>query len=298
MSILRRSQRKYLIVILAITILCYSLKFIRINEDFRRSLHANKWIKKDNFRFITAITSNEFEWLLKFMDAMVAENDDDNAMLLTVCTLNLRTCELEYLMHQKEVNVEVYQFPYQYHPLHIRQYHIMAVKPIFLAKMVATYGEAVWIEPNTKLPFPFGSIAQIFKLEGFISLSTSKEISEEQCMSNVIGFTLFSFSSFLADWESCARNESCIAKAVEKSENHYSPPSSVDKLFEFQRKKTRLPCTILEVRSDFNNAVVSTVYENWKNKHRHFCQHHKGCVLTGKEYSYQLKIPSILLLFC
>ncbi|XP_046853538.1 uncharacterized protein LOC124446720 [Xenia sp. Carnegie-2017] len=275
-----RKLKKLLFFVLALTILFYFFNSLYVSQEPGALIDVNiSGIKKDNYYFVTAITSSEFDWLLKFMDTALAQNEDVNELMFIIWTLNLRTCETEYLTRQVRFNVKVYRFPYHYHPLHVRLYHIAAIKPIVLKKMVNMYGEAVWIEPHTEPSFSLSAISLKLNLKGSMMVSTSRKLPEGQCVVNVVGFSLLRFFSFLTEWESCAINASCIAEAIGKKDD--DAPPGTDRLFKFVRKKRHLRCEILGVKYDRNFADDSSlIFKNW-NQYRHTCRQHEGCILTG-----------------
>ncbi|XP_046853880.1 uncharacterized protein LOC124447025 [Xenia sp. Carnegie-2017] len=280
-----RKIYKVFTVALAVTILFYYIQSLHNNQDLLIANANDYRIKQDNYHFVTAITSNEFDWLLKFMDTALAQNEDMDELVLIIWTLNLRKCESEYLTRQVRLNVKVYPFPYHYHPLHIRLYHIAAIKPIVLTKMVNMYGEAVWIEPHTEPSFLLAAISKKLNLKGYMFVSTSRHLSEGQCVVNVVGFSLFRHFSFLTNWASCAKNASCIAEVMAKEED--SAPPGTDRLFEFHRRKENVSCEILDVINHRNFAYdPSFIFKNWNNKYRHICRQHEGCILTGSHKFY------------
>lgn len=132
-------------------------------------------MKLDHYYLVTAITSNEFDWLLEIIDAanfQVKEYASDEFQFL-IWTVNIPVCEFRYLTRWSKLSVKVNRFPFHYYPLHIRQYHVTAIKPIVFSTTVAMYGEAIWIEPYTKLTFWLNEIALKLNVEGSVIGTTS-----------------------------------------------------------------------------------------------------------------------------
>ena len=271
-----RFMRLYITSVVAVVIVfvVFHFHYLNWNQGNKCNLlakelyvnNAQERIKKDNDYLVTAISSYEFEWLMKFIDRLIAQSNGSDDFEFIIWTLNLRTCESEYLTRLRRPRIRLFRFPYHFYPLHMRQYHIIALKPIVISRTIAMYGEAIWIEPNTQLSFLLTDISRTLNHGGFVLGSATASESSPQCPVGVLALSIFRHNSFLTDWEWCAKNETCIAKVLKKSDDEAT--SVVDKLLEFHRKKKGLRCSTLPVMSDLETKTGSYfVHESWKKKH-------------------------------
>lgn len=232
---------------------------------------------KDNYYVVTAISSREFIWLLKLVDTLFSHGGE---LELIIWGLDLRDCEFGYLKNlNTPFKIHLHRFPYHFQPLHVRYYHLNAIKPIILESASLTYGEIIWIEPYVKLPLQLDNIIQILSDKSFIAASSSYPSHAGHCLTYAVGVNYIRFKTLVQAWAECARKRSCIAGALNRTDDH----SMVDTFFEKRRKDMRLPCTVFNTKavelSYDKTAGVLTQWESNKNDH---CKLHKACVLTGK----------------
>ena len=227
---------------------------------------------KDSYNLVTAISSREFEWLLKFIDSLTAQGGEFD---LTVWSLDLRDCEFNYLKNLKtSVRIHLHHFPYHFHPLHIRHYHLSAIKPIVLQSAAAAFGEVIWIEPDSKIAsLLLDDIIEVVSDAGFVAASSSKT-SQGQCVTIAIGINYLRYKLFIEKWLECALVDSCIAKAFNKS--NMKPQNGVDMLFEEYRKAQKFSCAVMKSEEETLN-----VESNWRESWEKSCRIDNVCVLTG-----------------
>ena len=232
---------------------------------------------KDNYNLVTAVSSREFKWRLEFIDSVVIE---DGEFELIIWSLDLRDCEFNYINNLKTpFRIHLHHFPYHFHPLHIRYYHLTAIKPIVLESAAVAFGEAIWIEPdNIKLPSLLDNIIQILSDKGFIAASSSEPL-HRQCLTVAIGVNYLRYKTFIEEWAECARKNSCIAETLHKSKE--KTQLGVDMLFELHRKEKKFPCVVVESQIESSDVDSSSVLTKWKINEMELCKLHKGCVLTG-----------------
>lgn len=151
---------------------------------------VQEMIRKDNFHLVTAISTNEFHWLLQFIDLSIAQSKNSIDFEFIILTLNLRTCETEYLKRVLKPKVKLHHFPYNYYPLHIRQYHLSTLKPFVILKTIAVYGETIWLEPRTQLSFLLADFSQTLSNGNLLLASTKEWQTSKQFSVNVIGISM------------------------------------------------------------------------------------------------------------
>ena len=232
---------------------------------------------KDSYNLVTAISSREFKWLLRFIDSVISQGGEFD---ITVWSLDLRDCEFNFLKNLKtSVRIHLHHFPYHFHPLHIRYYHLTAIKPIVLGSAAAAFGEAIWIEPNSKTGILLDDVIQVVSDVGFVAASSSKT-SQTECLTIAIGINHIRYKHFIENWLECARTAACIAKAFDKS--NIKPHAGVDMLFEQHRQARKFSCVVMENKVETSKVEISSVLTNWQRSEGELCQLHKACVLTGK----------------
>ncbi|XP_028404155.1 uncharacterized protein LOC114526820 isoform X2 [Dendronephthya gigantea] len=241
---------------------------------------------KDNYYLVTAISSHEFIWLLKFVDTLFSHGGE---LELIVWSLDLRDCEFNYVKNlNTPFRIHLHRFPYHFHPLHIRYYHLNAIKPIVLESASLTYGEIIWIEPSVKLPLQLDSIIEILSDKSFIAASSSNPSDAGHCQTYAIGVNYIRSKTLIEAWAQCARNRSCIAAALNRRTGHQSV---IDMFFEKRRKDMKLPCTV------FNTKAVEIktdgVLKQWESNKEARCKQHKVCVLTGSHRTHGCLTPQL-----
>jgi hypothetical protein len=246
-------------------------------DSLKTTLMSSKKVTvKDSYNLVTAISSQEFEWLLEFIDSLTAQGGEFD---LTVWSLDLRDCEFNYLKNLKtSVRIHLHHFPYHFHPLHIRHYHLSAIKPIVLQSAAAAFGEVIWIEPESKIAsLLLDDIIEVVSDAGFVAASSSKT-SQGQCVTIAIGINYLRYKNFIEKWLDCARKASCIAKAFEKSN---LPQADMDMLFEEHREARKFSCVVMKSKEETSNVETANVLTNWQDSESELCRLHKACVLTG-----------------
>ena len=251
----------------------------RIDNAYSKKTAALKEVTfKDTYNLVTAISSREFKWLLRFIDSVVSQGGEFD---ITVWSLDLRDCEFNFLKNLKtSVRIHSHHFPYHFHPLHIRYYHLTAIKPIVLGSAAAAFGEVIWIEPNSKIVLLLDNIIQVVSDVGFVAASSSKKTSQSECLTMAIGINYIRYKHFIENWLECARTAACIAKAFDKS--NIEPRAGVDMLFEHHRQARKFSCVVMENKVETSKVEISSVLTNWQRSEGELCQLHKACVLTGK----------------
>ena len=242
-------------------------------DSLKTTLMSSKKVTvKDSYNLVTAISSQVFEWLLEFIDSLTAQGGEFD---LTVWSLDLRDCEFNYLKNLKtSVRIHLHHFPYHFHPLHIRHYHLSAIKPIVLQSAAAAFGEVIWIEPDSKIAsLLLDDIIEVVSDAGFVAASSSKT-SQGQCVTIAIGINYLPYKLFIEKWLECALVDSCIAKAFNKS--NMKPQNGVDMLFEEYRKAQKFSCAVMKSEEETLNAE-----RNWRESWEKSCRLDNVCVLTG-----------------
>ena len=246
------------------------------NDSSQKAAVLEIPILKDSYNLVTAISSREFQWLLKFVDSVIIQNGQFD---ITVWSLDLRDCEFNFLKNLKtSVRIHLHHFPYHFYPLHIRYYHLTAIKPIVLGSAAAAFGEVIWIEPNIKIVLLLDNIIQVVDNAGFVAASRSKT-SQGECITLAIGINYIRHKQFIENWLECAKTAPCIAKALNKS--IVKPHPGVDMLFEQHRRDRKFSCVVMESKAETLNVKANNVLTNWERKQRELCQLHNVCVLTG-----------------
>ena len=207
-------------------------------------------------------------------------------------SLDLRACELNYLLNLKTpFKLSINQFPFHFHPLHVRSAHMNAYRPIILEIGVQSLGQILWIDPtcvvsNDPLPL-IGKLTD----RGFVISAVGK--NSDGCSSRVVGFNFLSpsYDKFLKPWANCAKNRSCILPVTEiVLENDEDP--YLDSLM----KRAKFKCTptsSVERQASFSSGHFPT-FGRWKASEKAFCARYKGCILTGSHQSYGCLTPQLM----
>ena len=225
---------------------------------------------QDSYYLVTAISSREFKWLLKFIAGVILEDEFE----LIIWSLNLRDCEFNYLRNLKTAfRIHIHRFPYHFHPLHVRSYQLTAIKPIIIQSCANTFGEVIWIEPSGKLLPQIKHLIEILNDKGFVAGSSSKQV-DGNCLTDAIGVNYIQYKTFLDSWVECAKTNSCIAKISNKNK----VVNGVDMLFEHFRKERKIRCASIKS----SDVPSSDVLSHWERNEKELCPFHKACVLTGK----------------
>ncbi len=279
-------QLRHLLVLILIVAVLFSIylpakdkyKSGTYNPSLKRiSMLGKQLTVKDNYYLVTAVSSREFKWLLRFIDSLFIQSGEFE---LLIWSLDLRDCEFNYLKNLKTLfRIHLHRFPYHFHPLHIRYYESTAIKPIVFASAAVTFGEIIWIEPHAKLPLRLDNIIEILSDKGFIAASDSKSLHRE-CLTNAVGANYIRYKKFIEEWAECARDGSCIAEALSKHKGQAEP--GMDVLFELHRKRKKFPCIVMENKVVSSYVESSGVLPEWESNEEELCQLHKACILTGK----------------
>ena len=231
---------------------------------------------QDSYYLVTAISSREFKWLLKFIAGVILEDEFE----LIIWSLNLRDCEFNYLRNLKAAfRIHIHRFPYHFYGLHIRSYQLTAIKPIIIQSCAITFGEVIWIEPFGKLLLQTRHLNEILNDKGFVAASSSKQV-DGNCLTDAIGVNYIQYKTFLDSWVECAKTSSCIAKIS----NENKVINGVDMLFEHFRKERNIRCVFIKS----SGVPSSDVLNHWESNEKELCPLHKACVLTGK-HAFQYK---------
>ena len=154
---------------------------------------------KDLFHVVTAASSNEFESLLKLIHSITNRKI---SITLWLWSLDLSSCEIFYIKSLNirfDINIE--QFPFHIYPLHVRQFHLLAIKPIVLEIAALAFGHALWMDPNSVLT---GNIAPI------VGKLSQTGYSIDSGRTNAVGITYFKHKTFRENWVKCVRRGSRI----------------------------------------------------------------------------------------
>lgn len=248
-------------------------------------------LNKDLYHIVTAASSLEFQPLLKLIDSL---KNHASGFDLLVWSLDLRACELNYLSNLKApFRHLVNEFPFHFHPLHIRSFHMAALKPIIVEISVQSFGQLLWIDPTsvvTKDPLPLpGRLAD----NGFV-VSAMDPSSRSVCTGEVVGFNYLSdpYNNVLKPWAKCAKTRACILSYMNKTR---TVNDGVDPLLQAYVAKAKLRCTptdVISAQASFNGGPFPNL-ARWKTSESKLCSRHKGCVLTGNHLSYGCLTPQL-----
>ena len=163
---------------------------------------------KDVFHIVTAASSKEFEPLLKLIYSLTTTKI---SIALWLWSLDLSSCEISYIESLKTpFRISIEQFPYHVYPLHIRQYHLLAIKPVALDIASLTFGFAMWIDPNSVVTGNMSAMIGKLSETGYI-IDPGK--------TNTIGISYYKYEDFRKRWIDCVKTPSCIMKYSKEGNN-------------------------------------------------------------------------------
>ena len=205
-------------------------------------------------------------------------------------SLDLRACELNYLLNLKTpFKLSINQFPFHFHPLHVRSAHMNAYRPIILEIGVQSLGQILWIDPtcvvsNDPLPL-IGKLTD----EGFIISAVDKTAG---CSSKVVGFGLSpSYDKVLKPWVNCAKKQSCILPVTKIARGKRDEDPYLDGLVK-QAKFECTPTSSVKQQASFNGGHFPT-FARWTASEKALCTPHNGCILTGSRQSFDCVTPQL-----
>ena len=219
--------------------------------------------KKDAFHIVTAASSGEFKPLLKLIDSLSRYVD---TVELSVWSLDLSLCQVKFLEEMEtDLKLRIEQFPYHIYPLHIRSFHLAAVKPIVLELASKTYGEALWASPNAIIHTGLKEIiGKIGDQKGSAIVGSGGA---------VIGMNYHRYKSFLTLWADCARDQSCIKKYALNGILH----DTDDKMLQHFMAAQRLDYETLDGIKLGGTAYQSPSLLSWENSASKLCKRNQVC---------------------
>ena len=216
---------------------------------------------KDIFHVVTAASSKEFESLLKLIHSITKSKV---SITLWLWSLDLSSCEISYIKSLNtpfEINIEI--FPFHIYPLHVRQFHLLAIKPIVLEIAALAFGHALWMDPNSVLTGNIAPMVGKLSQTGYII---------DSGRTNFIGISYYKFETFRKNWVKCVKRASCLKTYTNKT-NHKEEDQA---LRYFMSQNKMLSSSFKDVlargstRNDFNKFR-----DNWRESVSKRCSKHK-----------------------
>lgn len=244
---------------------------IEQQEDSNRNCNEAERIShviKDVFHIVTAADSQQFQPLLKLIDSLAKH---ESSMELWIWSLDLSACQVEYIDNlQTNLKIVIEQFPYHSYPLHIRQFHLVAIRPIVLEITSMTYGEALWLDPTTVLS------KELTELTGKIGGNEGNAIVTD---GTAIGINYQKYERFLEAWVKCVKTESCIKDYASKT--NLLSNDAILKDFMLQYKLHSEHFDGIQVG---NKDTQSPSLINWQNSASKLCSLYKVRKNTGDQW--------------
>jgi hypothetical protein len=219
---------------------------------------------KDVFHLVTAASSKEFESLLKLIHSFTRSKV---MIALWLWSLDLSSCEISYIENLNvPFTIKIEHFPFHVYPLHIRQFHLLAIKPIVLEIASLAFGHALWIDPNTVLT---GSLAPLLG-----ELSQIGYVVDSG-RTNAIGTTYYKFETFRENWIKCVKEAVCMKNHTNRT-NHSERDQALIYFMSQNKMTSRSFKNVLTHGSTRNDH--SKFLDNWRNNGLKRCSKHKVCM--------------------
>lgn len=291
-----------LVFIMLITAFAYNQGYLSLNNakdagstmstrpsQLEPSLVFKAPLNKDLYHVVTAASSAEFRPLLKLIDSL---KKHASGFELLVWSLDLRACELDFLYRLAiPFKITVNEFPFHFHALHIRSFHMNALKPIILDNGAKTFGQLLWIDPTSVVSKDPMTLTDRLTNTGFV-VSAQNTSSMSVCTGQVVGFNYLStpYEKLLKPWAECAKSRPCILSYMNKTRQGIHP------LLNAHVAKAKLRCvpTDTVVRARSYDGDHSLTLARWKTAEPSLCSRRKGCVLTGSHQSHGCLTPQLV----